>query len=177
MKLEITCRNCECSEHLRSVTEKKLAKLDKYFNGDGADAKVCLKAEKDTLTTEVTLFYAGKFVKASATGETFYDNLDLVLPKLEGRIRKYRTIFDKNRKNSAFRSASEYDVTGKEENVKSKIVKKKQLSLTPMTVKEATEEMERLGHQFFVFKDVKTDTVQVIYKRNDGDLGIIKTIE
>ena len=46
-----------------------------------------------------------------------------------------------------------------------------------MTVKEATEEMERLGHQFFVFKDVKTDTVQVIYKRNDGDLGIIKTIE
>ncbi len=176
MKLEIICKKCECSEHLRSVTEKKLAKLDKYFAGQDADAKVYFKAEKDSFTTEVMLNYAGRFVRASATGENFYDTLDVVLPRLEGQIRKYRTIFDKNRKNSAYKSVSEYDVTGKEENAKSKIVKEKKLPLSPMTVKEAQEEMERLGHSFFVFKEVKTDTVQVIYKRNDGDLGIITTV-
>ena len=175
MKLEIICRNSECSDHLRSVTEKKLSKLDKYFGGNEAEAKVYLKAEKDTLTTEVMLDYAGKFIRASASGKTFYDNLDAVLPKIEGMIRKYRTIFDKNRKNSAFKAASEYDVSGKEENVKSDIVRKKRLVLSPITVKEAVEEMERLGHSFFVFKEAKTDSVQVIYKRNDGDLGIIET--
>ena len=177
MKLEIICRNSECSEHLRSVTEKKLAKLDKYFGGNDAEAKIYLKAEKETLTTEVMLDYAGKFIRASASGDNFYDNIDKVLPRLEGIIRKYRTIFDKNRKNSAFKSESTFDLGGKEEHAKTDIVKKKKLALVPMTVKEASEEMERLGHAFFVFKEVKTDTVQVIYKRNDGDLGIIETTD
>ena len=171
MKVEILCKKCEAGKHLREVTEAKLAKLDKYFGESDVDVKVTFKKESYLETTEVALTYAGKFVRASATSENFYDTLDKVLPKLEGQIRKYRTRFDQNSKNAAYTAAAEYLT----EEVKDKaVVKEKQFKLTPMTVKEATEEMELLGHNFYVFLEAKTNTVQVLYLRNDGDLGLIE---
>ena len=172
MKIEITSRNYEVSERLKEVTEQKLAKLDKYFQDADTKAKVCLKKQASSLTTEVMLDYAGKLVRATATGETFYDNLDVVLPKLEGQIRKYRTRFDKHQKNAAFR---EQALFGDNANKKAQtVVKEKKFVLTPMTVTEAMEEMELLGHSFYVFLEAKSNTVQVLYLRNDGDLGLIE---
>ncbi len=175
MKVEITCRNYKAGEHLKEVTEQKIGKLDKYFEDKDTVAKVCLKQEGDKQTTEVMLDYAGKFVRATATSDNFYDNLDTVLPKLEGQIRKYRTRFDKNQKNSAFVDAAVFDEQGRWEN-KSKlsVVKEKKFGLKPMTVNEAIEEMELLGHSFYVFLEAKSHTVQVLYLRNDGDLGLIE---
>lgn len=172
MKIEITSRNYEASERLKEVTEQKLAKLDKYFQDADTKAKVCLKKQASALTTEVMLDYAGKLVRATATGETFYDNLDVVLPKLEGQIRKYRTRFDKHQKNSAFRDQALF---GDDADKKAQtVVKEKKFLLSPMTVEEAMEEMELLGHSFYVFLEAKSNTVQVLYLRNDGDLGLIE---
>ncbi len=173
MKIDITTRNYNASEHLRKVTEQKLAKLDKYFGGGDAAAKVCLKKEGNSLVTEVMLDYSGKFVRATASSDNFYDNLDAVLPKLEGQIRKYRTRFDKSNSNVAFRDVAVYETAELTENKSSKLVKEKKFKLTPMTVDEAMEEMELLGHSFYVFLEAKTHTVQVIYVRNDGDIGLI----
>jgi putative sigma-54 modulation protein len=106
MKIEITSRNYEVSERLKEIADKKLAKLDKYFDGNNAKAKVCFKKEAQSLTVEVMLDYAGKLVRATASGDNFYDDLDVVLPKLEGQIRKHRTRFDKHQKNVAFRDAA-----------------------------------------------------------------------
>ena len=174
MKLEITCRNCECSEHLRSVTEKKLAKLDKYFKDDETSARVSFKKQGNSLTTEVMLDYNGKFVRATATSDNFYENIDVILPKLEGQIRKHRTKFDKHNKNAAFSDAAMFDLKNKEENAKIEVVKKKSFVLSPMTVKEAEEEMELLGHSFYVFLEAKSNSVRGLYKRNAGDLGLIE---
>ncbi len=173
MKIDIIGRNYEVSERLRQITEQKLSKLDKYFDGSDTKAKVSFKREASSLTTEVMLDYAGKLVRATASSDNFYDNLDVVLPKLEGQIRKHRTRFDKHQKNLAFRDAAVYDTADREER-KTSIVKEKKFKLSPMTVDEAMEEMELLGHSFYVFLEAKTNTVQVIYLRKDGDLGLIE---
>ena len=173
MKIDIIGRNYEVSERLKEITDKKLAKLDKYFDGADTKAKVCFKKEAQSLTTEVMLDYAGKLVRATASGDNFYDNLDVVLPKLEGQIRKHRTRFDKHQKNAAFREAAVYETADREQ-AKSNLVKEKNFKLTPMTVEEAMDEMELLGHSFYVFLEAKTNTVQVLYLRKDGDLGLIE---
>ncbi len=172
MKIEFLGKNYEVSDKLKELTAQKLSKLDKYFEGEEAKAKVCFKKQASTLTTEVMLDYTGKFVRATASGENPYDTLDFVLPKLEGQIRKYRTRFDKHQKNMAFRQ----DATFLSEEPKTgTLVKQKKFSLKPMTVEEAIEEMELLGHTFYVFKEVKSDTVQVVYLRKDGDFGLIES--
>lgn len=174
MKFDVYAKNYEVGEKLRNITEQKLSKLDKYFKDDETVARVSFKKQGNSFTTEIMLDFNGKLVRATATGDNFYDDLDVVLPKLEGQIRKHRTKFDKHNKNSAFNDAAIYDVKDGAENEKRRLVKKKSFVLTPMTVKEAEEEMELLGHSFYVFLEAKTNTVQVLYKRNDGDLGLIE---
>lgn len=173
MKIDIIGRNYEVSERLKQITNQKLGKLDKYFDSSDVLVKVCFKKEASALTTEVMLDYTGKFVRATASSENFYDNLDVVLPKLEGQIRKHRTRFDKHQKNAAFRDSAVYETADREEK-KAEVVKEKKFKLTPMTVDEAKEEMELLGHSFYVFLEAKTNTVQVLYARADGDLGLIE---
>lgn len=171
MKFEIIGRNYDVGEKLRQVTEQKLSRLEKYFGDAEPVAKVTFKKEATSFTIEVMLDYAGKLVRATATGDNFYDNLDVVLPKLEGQIRKYRTRFDKHNKNAAYRDAVLY---GGVSDKKANIVKEKRFKLKPMTVEEAIEEMELLNHSFYVFLEAKSNTVQVLYMRNDGDLGLIE---
>lgn len=172
MKIDVVGRNYEVGENLKKVTEQKLSKLGKYFDAEDVVIKVSFKKESTSLTTEVMLDYTGKFVRATATSDNFYDNLDVVLPKLEGQIRKYRTRFDKHQKNVAFRDAAIYANKASEKTAS--VVKEKKFSLKPMTVNEAIEEMELLGHSFYVFLEAKSNTVQVLYLRNDGDLGLIE---
>ena len=108
MKIDYVARNCEISDKLRKITEQKLNKLDKYFGDEQAVAKVNFKKQSSFFTTEVMLDYCGNFVRATADSDNFYDNLDAVLPKLEGQIRKYRTKFDKHHKNAAFSDSAEF---------------------------------------------------------------------
>ena len=173
MNIDYNSRNCEISDKLKKITEQKLNKLDKYFGNGEAKAKVNFKKQASSLTTDVMLDYCGNFVRATASGDNFYDNLDVVLPKLEGQIRKYRTKFDKHNKNAAFASVAEYKDEKKIEESKANLVKQKKFKLSPMTVKEAQEEMELVGHSFYAFLEAKTNTVQVLYLRNDCDLGLI----
>lgn len=170
MRFDITARNYQVSDKLTEVLEKKLSKLDKYFSEEIV-AKVNFKKQSRDCTLEVMLNFNGKLVRATASGENFYDNLDVILPKLEGQIRKYRTRFDKHSKNNAYKEASLY---GGEVEKDLKLVKEKKFRLSPMTVDEAIEEIELLGHSFYVFLEAKSNTVQILYRRNDGDLGLIE---
>ena len=172
MKIDITCRNCEAGEKLREVTEQKLSKLEKYFDKEPT-VKVCFKKQAKSLTTEIMLDYAGRFVRASVSSGNFYDNIDVILPKLEGQIRKHRTRFDKHSKNVAYREQALFTGSEEEETPKT-VVREKKFKLTPVTVDEAKEELELSGHDFYVFLEAKTTAVQVIYKRNDGDFGLIE---
>ena len=125
MRFDITARNYQVSDKLTEVLEKKLSKLDKYFSEEIV-AKVNFKKQSRDCTLEVMLNFNGKLVRATASGENFYDNLDVILPKLEGQIRKYRTRFDKHSKNNAYKEASLY---GGEVEKDLKLVKEKKFRI------------------------------------------------
>lgn len=173
MDIEIIERNYQASDHLKKIVEQKLQKLDKYFDGPDTKCKVYFKKENISLKTEVMLEYQGKMIRAQEISDNFYDNIDKVLPKLEGQIRKYRTKFDKAQKNGAFKEQREFEPEKEPEAFSERIVKEKSFKLKPMLVEEAVEEMDMLGHSFFIFFDLKTQSIKVLYKRSDGNLGLI----
>ena len=108
MRIEIIERNYQASQHLIDVVEKKIQKLDKYFETDNADCKVYFKKENTSLKLEIMLEYEGRLVRAQVISDNFYENIDQILPKLEGQIRKHRTRFDKQQKNNAFKERTLY---------------------------------------------------------------------
>ena len=173
MRIEIIERNYQASQHLIDVVEKKISKLDKYFETDSVLCKVSFKKESTSLKLEVMLEYEGRLVRAQVVGDNFYENIDKVLPKLEGQIRKHRTRFDKQQKNNAFKERTLYESFEETEST-DKVVKVKQFKLEPMSVEQAIEEMELLGHSFFVFFDSESKEVKVLYLRSDGELGLIE---
>lgn len=177
MRIELVERNYDVAEHLKRIISEKLAKLDKYFSDEETLAKVCLKKEGNTCVLEVMLDYAGKLVRAEVSSNNFYENIDKVLPKLEGQIRKYRTKFDKHNKNNAFKEQAIYAVNDQPNDKQSRVVKQKKFKMSPMTAEEAAAEMELLGHNFYLYKDVKTDKLTVVYLRKDGEYGVIQPEE
>lgn len=99
MKFEIVGKNYAVSEGLQNITEKKCSKLDKYFEDDkGAVAKFSIEYEGSIYTTELKVSFRSLVYRASATSENPYDNLDLVIPKLIGQVRKQKDIWAKNKK-------------------------------------------------------------------------------
>ena len=103
-----------------------------------------------------------------------YNAIDLVVDKLEGQIRKYKTRLSRKSKDNklAFNVASIEPLGEEEEDV---IVKTKSIHPKPMDLEEAIMQMELIGHTFFVYKDIETNLISVVYKRNDGDYGLIET--
>lgn len=172
MNIEIIERNYQASEHLKEVVMQKVEKLDKYFDNGSAKCKVYFKKENASLKSEIMLDYYGYLVRAQETSDNFYNNIDKLMPKIEGQIRKYRTKFDKQQKNVAFKESMVYEP---EEQVvfTDRIVKEKSFKLKPMLVEEAIEEMDMLGHSFFIFFDLKSQSIKLLYLRSDGDLGLI----
>ena len=136
MKIEITAKNYRVNEELEKVITKKIAKLDKYFDDD-AKCKVYLKKENRTCKTEISMEHKGAMVRAEASGENFYDVIDIVLPKIERQIHKHRSKLESNLRKGAFKDEVKFDAAG--ENEQFKIVKSKQFVMKPMKMDEALE--------------------------------------
>lgn len=171
MQINILARNYEASDKLKDVIRKKVSKLEKYFEEDSI-CKVYLKKENKTYKMELTIDYKGNFMRAEVSGDNFYDNVDLILPKIEKQIYKYRTRLEKKLKHSAFKENNIYDFS--EEDLKPEtIVKTKYFNLKPMSVEDAISELNLTGHSFYLFMDENSQTIKLIYKRDDGDIGLI----
>ena len=131
-----------------------------------------LKQENKYLKTEITIYYKGNMVRAEVSGDNFYDNIDAVLPKIERQIYKHKTKIEDKLKKDAFLGKQLFfrdDVDAEE----SKLVKTKTFELTPMTTEEAAEQLDLLGHSFYVFQDADTGDVRVVYLRQSGDIGLL----
>lgn len=172
MKVEINAKNYQVNEKLREVIEKKLGKLDKYFDGE-AGVNVYLKRENRDCKIEVELRYKTAALRAQAYAENFYDGIDLVVPKLEKQIYKHRSKLEKQLRSSAF----EQDAFTADELRPAKIVKTKRFALRAMSIAEATEEFEMLGHTFYVFIDEADGKTKVLYLRDDGEFGLIEPVK
>ncbi len=171
MRIEISEKNCKASEKLVSVVEKKVARLEKYFDEDSI-CSVYLKQEGKLSKTEVTIYYKGNMIRAEVGGDNFYDNIDEILPKIERQIYKHKSKIESKLKKDAF---VEKQLFFREELLQDegKLVKTKTFELTPMSTEEAVEQLDLLGHSFYIFQDAETSEVRVVYLRDNGDVGLL----
>ena len=171
MKLQITGRKIDVTPGLKDYTTSKLSKLDKFF-GDEANADVTLSVQKDNHTIEVTVQHKGIIYRAEVTEPDMYASIDRVEDVLERQIRKQKTRLEKQLKLGAFEYEPTFDDVEEEEEFK--IVKTKTYSAKPMSAEEAILQMNLLGHSFYIFQNSDTMDKNVVYKRKDGNYGLIE---
>ncbi|MCD7951018.1 MAG: ribosome-associated translation inhibitor RaiA [Erysipelotrichaceae bacterium] len=175
MKVSIRGKNLAITPDIEKRVKKKLGILDKYFiMSDNVEAKVLIRDYPVGQKIEVTIPTEYVLLRAEVVDDDVYNALDQVIDKLEGQIRKYKTRLSRKSKDNklAFNIASIQPLDDEEEDV---IVKTKTISPKPMDMEEAIMQMELIGHTFFVYKDTETDQISVVYKRHDGDYGLIET--
>ncbi|MHC1681671.1 MAG: ribosome-associated translation inhibitor RaiA [Clostridiaceae bacterium] len=176
MKATIIGKNIEVTSALKQTIEKKLTRLDKYF-GEEHIAHVKLVVQKNKQTIEVSIPLSGVIIRSEESTEDMYASIDLVLDKLERQIRKQKTKLEKRLHSDSLRfheiTAYETAVTDDGEE-KGNIVRTKKFAIKPMNQEEAALQMELLGHNFFVFMNDESEEVNVVYKRKDGNYGLIE---
>lgn len=175
MNLNYTGKNMDLTDALRDVTEKKMGKLDKYFQKD-IQGNVTFSSEKNRKIIEVTINLPGTIIRAEESTDDMYASIDKAVDVLERQIRKYKTRLQKkyqNNKTIRFENLSPLKEE-EEEDDSPKIVRRKRFLLKPMMAEEAILQMELLGHNFYVFMDADTGTSNIIYKRRDGNYGLIE---
>ncbi len=170
MTININGRKIEVTEGLKSYIDKKISKLDRYF-GETAVANVTISVQKDHHIVEVTIFENSMIYRAEVSNDDMYAAIDKVEDVLERQIRKQRTKIEKKLKTDAF---ADNETTEYIEEDEYKIVKKKVYTAKPMTPEDAVLQMNLLGHNFYIFSNIETNDKNVIYKRKDGNYGLIE---
>ncbi len=173
MRIEFISRNYKESNKIKDIIEQKMSKLDKFFD-DGAVAKIQLSGLKnDRYTMEISIKQIGMTVpvRAETTSGNMYENIDILVPKLDRQMRKYRTRMDQRKFKNKGQAVAEESSPAVDE--LSKIVKVKNFNISIITMDDAIAELELLDHNFYVFVDANTNKVSVVYKRNDGNYGLI----
>ena len=168
MKIDFLCRNYEASDKLKDVITKKVDRLDKFFEDD-TKVKIVLKEANNV---ELTIAVSGGVLRAEVSGKNMYELIDQALPKLEKQIIKHHS----KMKDKKFKVKDFVGETEKTVEPEKQVVRSKAFELTPMTVEDAIEEMELVGHEFYVFLNRATGNVSVLYTRRDGNYGLIEGI-
>ena len=177
MKLSVRGKNVEITEAIEKRVADKLSKLDKYFIvSDNVEAKVLVRTYPYGQKIEVTIPTEYVLLRAEVVDEDLYNAIDAVIDKLEGQIRKYKTRLNRKSKDNklAFNMASIEPLEEEEEDV---LVKTKTINPKPMDMEEAIMQMELIGHSFFVYRDTESNSISIVYRRRDGDYGLIETEE
>ncbi len=178
MNLNYTGKNMDLTDALRDVTEKKMGKLDKYFQKD-IQGNVTFSSEKNRKIIEVTINLPGTIIRAEESSDDMYASIDKAVDVLERQVRKYKTRLQNKYKNTEtikFENLTPLNEKEKEqeEDDSPKIVRRKRFVLKPMHEEEAVLQMELLGHNFFVYMDGDTGDTNIVYKRKDGNYGLIE---
>jgi putative sigma-54 modulation protein len=178
MNLIVSGKNLEVSERLKDYVDKKIGRLERFLPSL-TEARVEFALEKTKAAAQrevvqVTLRTNGTILRGEERAADFAAAVDIVVEKLEKQIERYKG------KHYRGRTQSERVVPAQAENDDSagpRIVRTKRFRMPPMTDDEAVEQMEFLGHSFFVFKHVERGTINVLYRRNDGNYGLIEPVE
>lgn len=172
MKVTVIAKNMELTEALKEIVQKKISKLEKYFEKD-VEAKATLSVQKNRQIIEVTIPFNGAILRGEESTSDMYKSLDLVEDKLERQIRKQKTRLSRKHGGSV-KFGELNDIDSKVEEDLGKLVRVKKFGVKPMNSEEAILQMDLLGHNFFVFQDADTNKVNVVYKRKDGDYGLLE---
>ena len=173
MKITILLRHVVIDEKTKTIIEKKIAKLDKFFDAE-QEALVTLRKAGDTEILELTINAAGMIFRSEVKSESYLRAIDIAVDVIERQIRKNKTKLAKKIRSTAFdKTAAPDDISEEEDKLEQ--IRVKEFTLKPMTTEEAILQMELIEHNFFVFQDQETEKIFVAYKRADGGYGVIKT--
>ena len=173
MRVTVNGKNVEITDALRSSVETKLSKLEKFFYTE-TEAKATLSVQRNRQIIEVTIPINGSFLRAEEATEDMYASIDGVVDKLTRQLRKHKTkLENRNNRYETIRFENIPSFT-EEESFEPEIVKTKRFAMKPMSSEEAVLQMELIGHNFFVYSNSETDEVNVVYKRKDGNYGLIE---
>ena len=173
MRIEIKGLKYDVGKNLEELIEKKIDKqLGRYF-GDSDIARVVCKEEHGKFKMELTIVVGDTVLRAeNVNDKDMYTNVDVVVPKVERQMRKYRTKLSKKLRDNGEALAE----SSQEESKKEELVKKKRYVLHPMSVEEAIFQLNVMDHSFYIFANEETGETNVVYRRDDGDIGLIETV-
>ena len=186
MKTNLTARNLELTQTLRTEIERKLTRLDRIAHRD-AEANVELianasHASESAHVAEVTLVTNGHVLRSSAAGPTPIAAIDTVLDRLERQAvrakERPRSVRDRHSDEVAnlLEAEAVKTVAPDEPELRPSVVKLKRFDMQPMFEEDAITQMEELGHDFFVFLNAETDAVAILYRRRDRSYGLIEPV-
>ena len=174
MKFTIRGKKLEVTDAIKSYVEEKIGRLDKYFeNPDNISANVLMRLSGKDQVVEVTINTHGLILRGEEANKDLYASIDFVTDKIERQIRKNKTKIHKKSSKETIRDFKEFETEEKESSIE--VVKRKKIEMKPMSEEEAILQMELIDHDFFVYKDASTSETNVVYKRKDGNYGLIVT--
>ena len=176
MKITITGRKVNLRDSFKELVNKKLSKFERFF-GDDAEANVTVTLEKNRQTVEITVRSKGYIYRAEQTSDDMNDALDTAVDRLAGQIRKNKTKLDKRLKTekpAAVYEPLEEDQPEVEEESEFQIIRSKKFQISAMDIDEAILQMNMLGHEFFMFRNDFTNEINVVYRRHDGNYGLLE---
>jgi len=176
MHIQITAKNIDLTDAIRSYVNKKIGKVKKYFD-QVIEVHVVLEVQKNLHTAEVLVNAKGVFLKGLEKSEDLYASIDLAVDKIERQLIKYKEkIQSKKLMNKDFEEPFRLNVieTGSLDTDTPVTVISKQIPVKPMDLEEAVMQMDLLNKNFFVFRNADSSEVNVVYKRDDGNIGLIE---
>lgn len=177
MRIAVKGKNIQVTPALREYAEKRAAKIRKFFPDDNSIVvDVVLRIERNFQIAEVTVQVRNIVIRAESRTEDMYASIDECVDKVGRRVRRYKTRLQKRLQDApklgeidARSGADAFD-----EVELPHVVRTKRFEVKPMSVEEALMQMELLGHDFFVFVNASSDEVNVLYRRNDGNVGLLE---
>ena len=177
MRTIVKGKNYEVPENVRDYAARKLGRLERLLD-DRSDATIELSVEQhrsvqDSHIVDVTLVIDGQTLRSSSAAPTHQAGIDAVLDKIERRAVDYRETTRVRRSSETVRGSGGETATPTDDR-RPQVVKVKRFNIEPMFEEDAVARMEELGHAFFVFVNAEDERVGILYRRRDGDYGLIE---
>ena len=178
MRLQVKGKNVEISDAIRSYAEEKLGKLERQL-ADPTVVELELAVERnpsiaDKIVAEATIWTKGPTLRAKERSTDMRASIDLLTDKLERQVTRYREKRRRRHREHDGQGLETHAPTATDEEGGPVIVKTKQFTMHPMSAEEAVLQLELIGHDFFVFRHLDTGEINVVYRRRDGDYGLIE---
>jgi putative sigma-54 modulation protein len=187
MKLVIQGKNIDITDGIREYVHQKIEKAVNHFQALTTEVDVHLSVARNPRinpkqTAEVTIYVNGSVIRAEESSENLYASIDMVADKMARQLRKYKEKRNERRTQAVSKTGEvleQQTVSGsligdRAPELPPEVVRTKYFAMPPMTVQEALEQLELVDHDFYMFRNVETGEINVIYERNHGGYGVIQ---
>ncbi len=176
MNIIISGKQMELTDSIKDAVETKLEKLEFYLHPD-TEVRATVSAKKERQRIEVTIIpISGPIIRAEDLQDSLYSAIDSVYDKLNKQLRRYKDrLKDKHQSNESIRFEQiEDDFVEEEDRIDIVIDRQKKFAMKPMSAEEAVLQMELIDHEFYMFRNIDTDEISIVYKRRNGRYGLIE---